>query len=172
MSDLPPTPPERGQDRQTPSRTPRWIKIVLAVSLAMNLAIAGVVAGAVLGRGERGDVPALRSLGLGPVALALPRDTRAGLRDRLADEAPALREDRAELGRGLRDLRAALMADPFDRARAEAALARSRLAATGLQERGHAALLDALERLPPDARAEVADRLARILRRAGGRERP
>ena len=156
-------------------RTRRGIKIVLAVSLALNLLVAGLVGGAILGSGgfgggDRDRDPDLRSLGLGPFALALPREERQGLLDRIDRE--ALRQDRREIGGALRALQAALRASPFDRDAAEAALRRSRVVAEGIQGRGHALLLDRLDEMSPAQRAELADRLSRALRRVPGQDRP
>ncbi|MFW5642332.1 MAG: periplasmic heavy metal sensor, partial [Roseicyclus sp.] len=64
-----------------------------------------------------------------------------------------------------------LLAEPFDRAAAGQALSRARLAASELQARGHAALLDTLEEMPPEARAAVAERLGRAMRRVEARDR-
>jgi len=151
-------------------RTGRGIKIALGLSLAVNLLILGLVAGAVLSIGGRfggEDDPRLRTLGLGPFAIALSREDRAAVTDRI--DRDALRGERRALGSGLRQLHGALLADPFDRAAAEEALARSRAATVALQGLGHAALLDQIETMDAADRAALADRLVRALRRMGGR---
>ena len=150
-------------------RTGRGLKIALGLSLALNLLIVGLVVGAVLsigpGRGPDGD-PRLRSLGLGPFAIALSREDRQAVTDRI--DRDALRADRREMGQALADLRMALLSEPFDRAAAEAALARSRDAAGAAQGQGHRALLDHIETLSAADRAELVERLGRALRRMGG----
>lgn len=152
-----------------PRRGGRGLKIALGLSLGLNLLIVGLVAGALLsigpGRGQDGD-PRLRSLGLGPFAIALPRGDRQAVTDRI--DRDALRADRREMGQALAELRAALLSEPFDRAAAEAALARSRDAAHAAQGQGHRALLDHIETLTPAERAELVERLGRALRRMGG----
>lgn len=158
---MPPTPP-------APPGAGRGLKVALAASLAVNLLILGLVAGAILGRDGPDDVPGLRTLGLGPFALALDRDARAGVRDRLAADATPLRGDRRALGRSLVALQTALRADPFDRDLAEDALSRVRQSSEALQARGHGALLDELETLPLAERIAIADRLVRIVRRGVG----
>jgi hypothetical protein len=141
---------------------------VLAVSLALNLLIVGLVAGLALRAGPGADGhPALRDLGLGPFVLAMDRDDRAALRERLA--AQDLRADRIALGRSLRGLQAALRSEPFDRAAAAAALTDGRRAAEALQAGAHAALLDQMAEMDPAARRALADRLNRALRRADRR---
>jgi uncharacterized membrane protein len=76
-----------------------------------------------------------------------------------------LRADRREVGLSLRAMQAALRADPFDRAAAEAALERSRQAAAAVQAQGHTALLDHIETVPLTRRIEMAERLERVVRR-------
>ncbi|MCU4654027.1 periplasmic heavy metal sensor [Roseibacterium sp. SDUM158016] len=166
MSELPPTPPPA----QSGPKSGRWLKIALAVSLALNLAVAGLVGGAMLGRGGPDDAPAIRTLGLGPFALALSREGRDEVRGRIESDLPRLRTERMAVGRGLLEVQRALVADPFDRAAAEAALARSRAAAMALQGYGHAALLDTLEEMSLAERSRVAERLGRAMRRIAGRE--
>jgi uncharacterized membrane protein len=147
------------------------VKIALVVSLALNLLILGLVGGALLSIGPRGgdDDPRLRTLGLGPFALALEREDRDAVRARIDRE--ALRADRRALGAGLMQLRGALLAEPFDRPAAEAALARARGATEALQGHGHRALIDHVETMSAAERAALAERLDRALRRMGGRDR-
>jgi uncharacterized membrane protein len=160
MSDTPQTPPP---ETPKPRRGGRGIRIALAISLAINLLVAGLVGGAILGRtGE--DAPAIRALGLAPFALALPREGRDEVRGRIETDMPRLRAERGRIGDSLREVRRALLADPFDREAAAAALARSREAATALQGIGHSALLDTLEEMTVEDRAEVARRLGRAMR--------
>ena len=156
MSETPDTPPRRSG---------RGIKIALAVSLALNLLVAGLVGGAILGRPAPGEAPAIRTLGLGPFALALPREARDEVRDRIEADMADLRRNRAEIGRSLMAVRRALLSDPFDREAASRALAGSRDAAIALQAQGHGALLDTLEGMSPGERAVVAERMGRTLRR-------
>jgi len=160
------------QDAAKKSKTGRGIRIALALSLAVNLLIVGLLAGALLGRGAPdGDRdPTLRTLGLGPFALALPREDRDAVVARI--DRDALQRDRRAIGRALRDLQTALTRDPFDRAAAAEALQRSRLSAEALQARGHAAVLDQLEAMSPDARRALAERLQRALRRLPDRRDP
>lgn len=154
------------------SKPRRGLKIALALSLAVNLAIVGLVVGAMIGFGPMGDRddPRLRALGLGPFAMALSREDRAGFTARM--DRATLRAERRTLGEGLVSLRQALRAEPFDRAAAAAALARMRDATVTLQEVSHDALLDQIAQMPPAARADMADRLGRALRRMGGHRDP
>lgn len=152
--------------------TGRWVKIALAVSLALNLAVVGLILGAVLGSddgGRNGGPPALRALGLGPFAQALSRDDRHEVRARIESAGIASREERRAIGRSLRQVEQALRADPFDRDAVEAAFARSRGLVVSLQEIGHTALLDQIETMSASEREDLADGLARAMRRSGGR---
>ena len=157
-----------------PARAGRGLKIALALSLAINLAVAGLVGGAVLGgRNQGGDpgseAPALRSLGLGPFAVALPREDREELRARITEQGTPVRDERRAIGQALREVQAALLVDPFDRAAADAAFERSRDRVIGLQELGHGALLDQIETMSAEERADLAESLNRVMRRFGGR---
>jgi uncharacterized membrane protein len=167
MSETPeapkPTPPEK-------RRSGRGIRIALAISLAFNLLVVGLVAGAVLSRPDPGEAPAIRTLGLGPFALALPRAARDDIRLRIEEDMGDLRRNRAEVGRSLLAVRQALLAEPFDGEAAARALGRSRVAAMALQAQGHGALIETLEGMSAAERAVVADRLARALRRLARRE--
>jgi uncharacterized membrane protein len=160
---------------QPPAGQPgRGLKIALALSLALNLAIAGVVAGAVLGRGMDGGgehAMSLRTIGLGPFAVALDREDRAALRERLVQSRPAIAAEGRDLGRAYRALQIALRADPFDRTAAEAALSRTRARVTAVQEDGHRALLDMIDTMNAQDRTALADRLDRPLRRVPPRDR-
>lgn len=150
-----------------PDRRGRGLKIALGLSLAVNLAILGLVIGAVMGAGPRGgDEARLRALGLGPFGSALAREDRAGFAARL--DRDAMRSHRRALGDSLGAFRAALVTEPFDRAAAEAALARARGATAALQDAGHAALLDQIAQMDAPERAALARRLDRSLRRIAG----
>lgn len=161
---------EQAQQTPEPARGGRGLRIALAVSVALNLAVLGLVAGAMIGGGPRGGGPdgQLRALGLGPFAMAFSREDRAELA-RGIDRA-ALRAERRALGDSLATLRQSLLADPFDRAAAEAALGRSRGAAEALQAIGHGAIVERIAQMDAAERAALAGRLERALRRAAGRD--
>jgi hypothetical protein len=128
-------------------------------------------AGAVLAAPIPDDAPAIRTLGLGPFALALPREARDDMRGRIESDHGRLRRDRAEVGRSLLAVQRALLAEPFDREAAARALGRSREAAWRLQAQGHGALLDTLEEMSLDERVACRRPAGRALRRLAGRDR-
>ncbi|MBF9031763.1 periplasmic heavy metal sensor [Rhodobacterales bacterium HKCCE3408] len=163
-------------EQSTPSRSGLGLRIALVLSLAMNLLIVGLIVGVVFGMGRMHRIgpdgpPALRSMGLGPVSLALTRDEREELRGRIEDRRPTLGQDSRDFGRAILEFTAALRAEEFDRAAAGAALAAQRENGQALQAQGHEILLDQLQAMTPEARAAVADRIERSLRRVLDRGR-
>ena len=161
MSDAPQTPPSG-----------RGLRIALFVSLALNLLVVGVLAGLVIVGADRrsdGRMHGLRALGLGPFLPVLSSEDRADLGARLRENRRELGELGRPLGRAVRGFTEALRSEPFDRDRAEAALAAQREHGMALQERGHALLLDQIETMSPEARALMADRIETALRRASDR---
>ena len=156
------------QSPEPPRRSPRWVKILLALSLSLNLLVLGVVVGAVIGFDRKFGGPEgadLRPLGLGPFALAMDREARDGVRDRI--DRRGMRADALVLRAALADMQTALRSDPFDRALAEAALSDARAATGRMQLRGHEALLDQFEGMSLEDRVAAADRVARSMRRIG-----
>lgn len=152
-----------------PRRSGRGVKIALGVSLAINLLILGAVGGAVLNGGPGGPVrdrlDAVRSLGLGPIGMALERGDRDAIVARVGQDRDGMRGDRQALLTATLDFVAAVEADPFDREAAEAALEAQRGHVLGLQERGHGALLDQLGQMSAEARSAFAERLRHSLDR-------
>jgi uncharacterized membrane protein len=154
-------------------RTPRGVKIVLALSLTLNLLIFGAIGGAFLGgRGEDGQqnrADTARLLGLGPLAFALERDDRAAVMRGAGANQEMMRRQRRQLVEAARGFAQAVRGDPFDRAAAEAALEVQRGTVVNLQDRGSGALLDHLATMSPAARDDFADNLLQILNRRGRR---
>lgn len=148
---------------QAKPRTGRGIKIALGLSLAVNLLILGAIGGAMLnGRPDgpiRDRVDLVRTLGLGPLGRALDRADRNQIVARVGQDRAAVRAEREALLDATMAFIAAVEADPFDRDATAAALALQRENVLRLQERGHAALLDQVDRMSPEARAAFAGRL-------------
>ncbi|WP_158598929.1 periplasmic heavy metal sensor [Rhodophyticola porphyridii] len=172
MVETPPIPPTApGPPAPPPRGAGRGVKIALGLSLALNLLIAGIVMGAVWGRlggpPGSGEAPlALRTLGLGPLIYVLERDDRAALRARMEEGQDRFRPELRGLGHSVHRFGEALRSEPFDRAAAAAALEQQRRNVQGLQTEGHRLLLDQLEAMTPEARADLADRLQRRLSRS------
>lgn len=158
-----------------PNRAGRGVKIALGLSLGLNLLILGTIGGAMLTGSPDGTwrdrMDIVRSLGLGPLGLALERDDRDEIIARVSRDRETLRTERLALLQATLAFVDAVEADPFDRAAAAEALEVQRRHIVGLQERGHTALLDQLELMPLTAREGFAERLRRALNRHHGGER-
>lgn len=158
MNDLSPSPPRSG--------LPRGLRWLLIASLALNLLVAGLVVGALAREGGPGARPRPAELSLGPFARALePEDRRAVLRslgDHRPDLRPLGRQDRAAL---FAEVMAALRAEPFDRARAAAALAEQSARVAEVERAVRDALLARLAAMTAAERAAFADRLEAELER-------
>ncbi|MEO1328853.1 MAG: periplasmic heavy metal sensor [Pseudomonadota bacterium] len=129
----------------------------LAILLALSLALNAFLLGAASARREAGPVVTDREAQM--LAQAIRRMIPAEMR---ADFRSALRQDRRGLLADLQTWRearaatvAALHAEPLDRGAAEAGLAEMRRASVALQERLHAAALEAAEAAPPEVRRQI-----------------
>lgn len=139
-------------------RRRRWLLGGLVASLAVNMFLIGWMVGAA----PRGGPFAIWSWGAGSTA-ATPRWLRAGLGSEGMDRfAVNWRRHRAEMKplvaeiKSLRgELRAALGAEPFDRARYTAALATLRAHHDALQARIHEVMADTVADLSPDQRRQL-----------------
>ena len=156
----------------SPPRTPTWMRVALVTSLALNLLVLGIVGGAVLKFGRDGPSRAGFLPGdYGPYSRAMSESDREALRAAYRAEAPRLRENRAAVRQGFRELQDALRADPYDHARVVAVVE-----AQQARVQDHAALmrglmLDRVAAMSPEERAAFADRLERVVRRGPPRER-
>lgn len=141
-------------------------RLLLIVSLAANLLLGGIFAGGFIEAWRRGPEPADGRpppfrLHMGRMLEHLPEDVR--------DRAQALMErHRGEMHgsvramrRARREMRAALVAEPFDPARLEAALAELRTRGGAAQASMHGAMLELASDLTPEARRALAEGLAR-----------
>lgn len=151
------------------SGRPRWLTIVAVVSLAINLMIAGAVAGHLLSgrhhvwresevmRGETRMPDRPGEAVIQRMTAAVPPENRAVFLAVIAEH----RQQIADAGRQVRDarikVRDAIAADPFDRAKLDQAFAALRERSQQLQASLHATVSDAASKLPPDARAQLAD---------------
>lgn len=154
------TDPARLPDPPTrrPGRAGRWL---LVASLALNLLFVGLVAGGAL---RVWNAP--RHGAMGPMSetamlwRALPEAERRGARE-AGPPRPEGREPRAaRQAAQVAELRALLLAEPFDRAALEDRLteAQTRSAERGTQ--ALARMLDRIAAMPPAERAGVAERLS------------
>lgn len=156
-----PPPPTSPPPPPRPRRGWRWL---LIASLALNVLFIGAVIGGAIRhwRNPPGTMPG------GELSLlwqALPGEARQALRGGIDDDRRGGREGRERMRGDLRDLRALLVAEPFDRAALEARLTQARDRQTERADRALARMLDRIEALPAAERARMADRLERRFRR-------
>lgn len=146
------------------SRFP-W-RTVLFISLALNLLLVGAAAGA-WGAGVRLEREASRGAVVermpGPRAFlrALPPETRAIMRERLADSWGESREARQAAIQARRDAFAAAASEPYDAGRVRAAFERLRAADQTAIAVFHDNLAEAFGTLTPEQRREALEALRR-----------
>lgn len=138
----------------------RWKNWVLVASLGLNLFVAAAVVGAGLRHHREG-----RGVGFGPYTEALSREDRAALRDAFMAAAPDLRDRRRAMAEDMIRLAAALRADPWEPAAAEAVLSRQGERAEERFALGRRLFLERLGRMTPEARAALADRIEHAVAR-------
>lgn len=146
-----------------PAKPRRWTLYALIASLAVNLAVLGLVAGLAL-KGPPGRPGP--EMGLWRYAGALPEPYRGDLMRQLRESRDAWRMERDRLSGQRQILASALTAQPYDRATVESALALERSMLDGLAVQGAQVLLDQIDRMDAQARADYAARLL-----AGPKER-
>ena len=130
-----------------------WLRALLVVSLGLNLLVLGGIAGG-LYRGHFHPHHADRMGGM--LSRALAEDDRRAILRELRRASGDARQAQAAVMAGIAtDLRA----PQFDRARLEQRMAAQRALFGQRLELGQRLLLDRLERMPPAARAALADRL-------------
>lgn len=153
----------------------RGLLAALLVSVGVNIALVAFMAGRVAGGappfGPNGaDRP-------GAAHRFLDRaspETQALMRDAFAARWNDIRPLRDDAGRARKALRDAILAEPFDKARVEAAYAAFQVADTGLRGAHARVVIDVMEKLPLEERRILVDALAeqRGARGFGPRGRP
>ena len=146
------------------SRFP-W-RTLLFVSVALNLLVVGAVAGAWsagvrLQRETENGAVVERFPGPRAFLQALPPETRAVMREELADSWGASRDKRQAALQARRDAFAAAAQEPYDAARVRAAFANLRAADQAAIGVFHDNVADALGRLTPTQRREALEALRR-----------
>lgn len=135
----------------------KGVTAALLVSLAINIALFSFMAGRMAGGAPlRPGGPA------GPGAFfdrATP-ETRALLRDAFIDRRNDARPPRLETAKRRLELRDAILAEPFDRARVEAAYAAFRASEFDMHKVNGAIVMDVLAKLPLDERKALVNALA------------
>jgi hypothetical protein len=143
-----------------PSR--RLLAIVLFISVVLNLFLGGIT----LGRMLHGDIwpwenPYVHEFGFfaGRAVQKLVRDLDSTDRDIVVDALRAHRDQLLQLSAAMHDQRqkveVLIRAPQFDRKATEEAFAEMRKRGDDMQAALGAAILDAIEKLPPDARQRL-----------------
>ena len=159
------------------TRTPKRVKVALAISLAINVLVAGAIAGAVLHGGDRdrssfdkrgGDTAAI-----GIYGRALEKLDRRAIGQRLRDGRAARgQEIRAELGELVREASGLLKQMPFDEGAFSDVLLRQQGLIKGRSDSMQDALVEQIAAMSPEQRAEYAERLEELLERGARRGKP
>ena len=142
----------------------RWISLALAVSIALNLAFVGMMVGRHFGGMRVMGPPPGEQRAIDRLAKDMSADGGDKVRAALLQRSGQLQQQRADERRTRDDVRAAMLATPFDRARLESAMAAHRVSTAGLQQTIHAGLVDAASQLSPEDRAKLAESGRRPMR--------
>lgn len=163
-------PTEGGSDQRPVGQSGgRGLRVAFALSLVLNLLLIGLIAGAVA-RGPAGRHGMIRGdAGFGPLTAGLSREDRRALRERYEALRPDFRAERAVMRDDFLALVEVLNAPEWDRAAAEAILARNGTRTAERLREGQAVFLDYLDTLSPAMRRALAARLADALAGRGGK---
>jgi uncharacterized membrane protein len=153
----------------------RWVLLALLASLALNLFVAGMISGRYFAPEPPGPPLAAGhplAFGDGPMrglvkrmAANLPREHRPAFHAAFAEHREALGAAGKRMREAHHDVRRAIAAEPFDPAALDAALANLRAREDEFRHEMHAAVADAVGRLPPEARHHLSKRRHRPWRR-------
>lgn len=142
----------------------RWISLALAVSIALNLAFVGMMVGRHFGGMCAMGPPPGEQRAIDRLAKDMSADGGEKLRAVLMPRSGQLQQQRADERRTRDDVRTAMSANPFDRARLESAMAAHRASTAALQQTIQSGLADAASQLSPEDRAKLAESGRRPMR--------
>lgn len=138
----------------------RWVGWVLIASLALNLFLAGVV-GVRYWREQQWRSERSTMTGpIGRIAQGLPESGRTKVKAVLDSRREQIREQNREFRRARSEAMQALAAEPFDRAKVEAAFAEARRRADGVSAIMQGAMIEASAQLTPEERKAFRERMA------------
>jgi uncharacterized membrane protein len=150
VTDTPAAPPDSGKKR---------LKYALIASLALNLLILGAVAGTMYTFHKHGRPPpgAREDFGLMGLSRDFPSDRRKAFRKELKADREKLRPLVEEANVARREAADALAAEPFDRAKLEAAIVKVMDRERAVRQSAVTVFLGHAETLTPDERKKLAD---------------
>lgn len=148
-------------DRNTPARDGRLIRILLVASLALNLAVVGLAAGWALRHagGGGGAHPSRLDMAGGPLTRALSKEDRHAIGQKMRETWHKADDGRADLRDSYDALLADLRAVPFDPARVSARMRQHRERFAVRFEMGQEVLVGHLATMSDADRRAYADRL-------------
>ena len=160
-------------DTNLTPRTPKGVKIALAVSVAINLGVAGLVGGLALNDGPAGHGDKLvRDLGFGPFDPVFSPEDRAALRQVVVGRLGDFKSARGQMQVDMGAILTALRAVPYDPAALSAAFDMQAQHLTARLTLGNTVVRDYLLAMSDAARLAFADRLDQALHRAPGADGP
>ena len=136
-----------------------WKRVLLIASVSLNLLVAGVVVGGIVAHDRRPPRPVVDNVSLGPFTDALSREDRQALVRAAQGEGRNLRDMRERASAEMREVIAALTAEPFDKVKLQAMLESFRTRSMERFALGERLMLDRLAEMTPEQRRTFAERL-------------
>lgn len=135
------------------TKSPRWMKITLAVSLCLNLLVLGAISGAFLSGGPQKHRSVVGKDPVRGIYRALPKDVRKTLRQNTRVKGASRKERQA----WVTEFVAALREPDFDTSKLNDLFAARQDRMISIASSGQDALIKAISELSPDARLQLAD---------------
>lgn len=142
----------------------RWVGWVLIASLALNLFL-GAVVGVRYWREHRQASERAMMGPMGRLAAGLPESARAKVKAVVEGRQAQIQEQRREFRRAQTEAMQALAAEPFDKAKADAAFVEARRRANAMSELMQSTMIEASAQLTAEERKAYRERLAERSRR-------
>ncbi|MBM3545343.1 MAG: periplasmic heavy metal sensor [Alphaproteobacteria bacterium] len=148
----------------------RWVGWALIVSLALNLFLGAVVGMRYWREHQRSSERAMMGP-MGRIAAGLPESGRAKVKAVMEGRQAQIREQSREFRRARSEAMQTLAAEPFDKAKAEAAFVEARRRANAMSELMQSTMIEASAQLTPEERKAFRERMAERERRWAERSR-
>ncbi len=154
-------------------RAGRGLRIALFLSLALNVLVVGVVGGAMLRNdgppARRAEIATAFDAGIGPYSLAMTREQRRSLGNRIGDYEHDFDRNRDETRAFVNEFLATLRTAPFDATRLADLITRMQAGLSQRQQIGSQALLAEIAAMSDAERVVFAEKLENALRRIARR---
>ena len=153
------------------NKTPRGVKIALAVSVAINLAVAGILVGLAWNDGPGGRRDRMvGDLGFGPFDAGFSPEDRDQLRKMIVGRLGDFRSLRQQMQGDIAAIVTALRASPYNPVAVSAAFDAQTLHMSDRLKLGTVVVRDFVMALPDDRRMDFADRLEHSMRFGPGHD--